>query len=216
MKKYKAIIFDFDGTLANTYEGIFNSYVFAAQCMDLPCPTKELVDGAIGASLRDVFIDRFGLDQEKANTAVEYYRTRYAREGIHEVELYPGMKEFLEKAYEDGMKLGVATLKLEAFAVEMLEYMGVGHLFECIKGIDPLSKHNKKTILLECLKEMGIDKEEAVLIGDSSFDEIGAREAGVDFIAVTYGFGFHSEADICELNTVMIAQSTTELDVLLS
>ncbi len=211
MKKYKAVIFDFDGTLANTYEGIFNSYTYAAQQLGLEKPTVELVDGAIGASPLEVFLTRFGLSEEKAMEATQIYRSRYKREGIFEVKLYDGMQQVLEFLNSQDIKIGIATLKLQQFASIMLDHLNIKDLFSDVSGADANDTLTKADIILQSLQNMGIDPSDAVLIGDSKYDAIGAEKAGVDFIAVTYGFGFKTLKDVSVYKTVAKVKSVAEL-----
>ncbi len=211
MKKYKAIIFDFDGTLANTYNGIFNSYKYTAQQMELIEPTHDLVDRAIGSSPVDIFQSKFGLDKNKAIEATRIYRDRYSKNGIFEVELYDGMFELLNFLKLNNYYTGIATLKLEEFAIKMTENLKVRHLFDDIRGADKKDKLNKALILSKVLDVLQIDKSEALLIGDSLYDANGAKEIGVDFIAVTYGFGFKSVEDAKIYNPIFIAENPNDI-----
>ena len=215
MKQYKAVIFDFDGTLANTYEGIFNSYSYAAEQMGLQKPTRKMVDGAIGAAPPDVFQEKFMLTKEDADKATVIYRSRYAKYGIYEVQLYDGMQQLLEYLKNKKIKIGIATLKLEKFAKSICEYLNINELFDDISGVDNKDKLTKSQIILKSLSNMGVSPEDAVLIGDSKYDAVGAKEAGVDFLAVTYGFGFKQNEDIKDYDTVGIVDSTYSLNKLL-
>lgn len=216
MKKYKAIIFDFDGTLANTYNGIFSSYKHTAQQMKLIEPTHELINTAIGSSPIDVFQSKFGLDKNKAIEATKIYRDRYSKNGIFEVELYDGMLELLTFLKLNNYYTGIATLKLEEFAIKMSENLKIKHLFDDVRGADNEDKLNKALILNKVLEALQIDKSEAILIGDSLYDANGAKEMGVDFIAVTYGFGFKSVEDAKVYNPVFIAENPNDIIYFLS
>lgn len=212
----KAVIFDFDGTLANTFKGIFDSYKYSAQNLNLIEPTLELVDGAIGASLKDVFMTRFSLDSEKASLATIYYREYYSQKGILGVEIYQGIKELLEFLKANNYKIGLATLKLEEFAKKMANNLDISMFFDSIKGIDSANKLTKSQILVKCLEELEIDSKNAILIGDSEFDAIGAQEVGVAFIGVTYGFGFKLADDVTKYNPVFVAENPINIIEFLS
>lgn len=211
MKKYKAVIFDFDGTLANTYEGIFNSYKYTAQKMKLAEPTYELVDRAIGSSPVEVFETKFGLDKDKSIEATKVYRERYSKNGILEVELYDGMNELLEFLKSNNYYTGIATLKLEEFAIKMTKNLQIYELFDDIRGADSKDKLNKALILKKVLEILNIEPSEAILVGDSLYDANGAKEIGVDFVAVTYGFGFKTIEDAKSYNPVFIAENPKDI-----
>ena len=188
--KYKLAVFDMDGTLADTSEGILNCHRYAHKMMGRPEPTDEELDGVIGGPLLDSYRTRFGFSEEDAKQAVKIYRERYAEQGIYEAKLYDGMKETLQQLKASGMKLAVATLKAERFAKIMLENMGVADLFDVIYGVDENDKRTKAELIQMCMNTLQIEKAETVMIGDSIHDLNGAKECDVDFIGVTYGFGF--------------------------
>lgn len=209
--KYKCIIFDLDGTLANTFPGILHSYEFAAEKMGLPIPDEKVVNEAIGAPLAEVFQERFGLNDEKKDEAIRYYRENYAQKGVFEAEGYPEMDKVLHALKTEGKVVGVATLKNEQFAKKMLANMGLSQYIDCIAGMDGKDKLTKAMLIERVLKTLNQQKENAVLVGDSSYDALGAKDAGVDFIGVTYGFGFHKSEDINAYSSIGVIKSPIEL-----
>lgn len=202
MGKYKCILFDLDGTLVNTFPGILHSYEYVASKMDLPAPTEKIVNEAIGAPLAEVFREKFRLDEEQVTKAMEHYRERYAESGIYEVENYPEMTEVLKQLKENGLFVGVATLKKEEFAKEMLGNLGMSEYLDVIVGMDGKDKLTKAGMIQKALSLLQQKSSETVLIGDSFYDAVGAEEAGVDFIGVTYGFGFKTEEDVKQYKNV--------------
>ncbi len=211
MKKYECILFDLDGTLANTYQGIFNSYKYAAEQMELPLPTEKLVNEAIGGKLTEVFRDKFGLNANGVEEATDYYRKRYADKGIYEACPYPQMEDTLRKLKERGVCIGVATLKKEAFAKQMLEDLNLSQYFDVIVGMDTNDKLTKAGIIQKVLSILGQKTDRTVMVGDSLYDALGAEEAGVDFIGVTYGFGFRTVADVQKYKNVAVVNNPIEL-----
>ena len=211
MKKYKAVIFDMDGTLADTSLGIYNCHKYTMVEMGQAEPTLENLVGVIGGPLLKTYQNKFGFCEEDAKRAVMIYRNRYAQKGIYEAELYGGIKELLEYLKQKGYKIGVATLKAERFAKIMLENMGVAHYFDVIRGVDEKDQLTKAELLKLCIEEMGIEKDRAVLVGDSEFDAIGAQEIGIDFIGVTYGFDFENVEDVSKYKPVYIAISCNDI-----
>ena len=188
---YKCILFDMDGTLVNSYAGIYHAYRYAFEALGLPFGGEAFVRRAIGAPLPQVFSQLAGVQPDTVPQAVELYRDYYARRGKHEVEVYSGMAQTLRQLKEAGSFLGVATLKKEDFAREMLESCGILRCFDTVCGMDAADSLTKADLLRRGMQCAGAAPEDTVLVGDSEFDIAGAKKAGVDFLAVTYGFGFH-------------------------
>ena len=209
--KYKCIIFDLDGTLANTFPGILHSYEFAAKKLGLPIPNEKIVNEAIGAPLAEVFRERFGLNESMTDEAIRYYRENYAKRGILEAEGYPEMEKVLCTLKTEGKKVGVATLKNEEFAKKMLENMGLSKYMDYIAGMDGRDKLTKAMLIAKVLEVLKQKEQETVLVGDSFYDALGAKEAGVDFIGVTYGFGFQNVKDITPYENIGVIKKPLEL-----
>lgn len=211
MGKYKAVLFDMDGTLVNTYRGIFNSYTYAAKQMGLDLPDDALVGAAIGAPLSEVFATKFGLDESSVRIAVEHYRSYYAKHGFREIELYNGIKALLSYLKSNGYKMAVATLKREDFAVAILKDLKLDSFFEVIYGIDSNDKMTKSGIINKCLDTLGLRANEALYVGDSFYDAVGAAQSGLNFVGVTYGFGFKTEKEVAEYNYCFCADAPEDL-----
>lgn len=195
MKKYKVILFDLDGTLADTSEGIYNAHKFATKMVDYQLKEDDL-KGVIGDSLIHVYRERYGLSDEMARYAIKEYRNWYAENGIHQALLYPGVFDTLSVLREKGIELAVATLKLESFAKTMLKSLGVASFFQTIRGVDENDKRTKSDIINLVIKELGFTKSDALLVGDSSNDAEGAYESKIDFIGCLYGFGYSRREEI--------------------
>ena len=116
----KLIIFDFDGTIADTSEGILDAHRFVLNTMGREVPSEEELRGVIGANLLTTYIEKFGFSDLDARVAVRVYRERYAEVGIHKAILYPGFVDVIKNLKNKGYKIGVATLKVEDFAKSML------------------------------------------------------------------------------------------------
>lgn len=188
----KLVIFDFDGTIADTSSGILDSHQYALKAMGRTVPSEAELRKVIGGNLLKIYIEKFGFEEEQAREAVRIYRERYAEVGIHKATLYPGFKEMLEELKKRDYKIGIATLKAENFAKLMVQEMGIAEYFDEICGMDPNDGLDKAGLVLKCCELCNCRKEEAVLVGDSNNDWIGSQQAGVNFIGVTYGFGFKS------------------------
>ena len=187
---YQCVLFDMDGTIVNSYEGIFHAYQWSLGKMGKEFGGDPFVQKAIGAPLLWVFETLCGMSPPEAEQAVGYYRKYYARRGKQEAHAYGGLEQSLRKLRKAGCFLGVATLKKEEFAKEILEEIKLLSFFDFVCGMDANDRLTKADLILRCMQKAGAGRSETILVGDSEFDAAGAREAGVDFLAVTYGFGF--------------------------
>lgn len=189
--KYTLAIFDLDGTLLDTSEGIFTTANKTVVALGGEAVTDEAqLSKFIGPPIKRCFVDVYDLESSLIDDAIDRYRTEYERTGRFLARAYDGIDETLGALKRRGYRLAVGTLKFEPLARRMLEHFGLAHHFESIRGSDDSLACSKADIVNAVLSELGVDKEEAVLIGDTIHDEVGARESGVGFIAVDYGFGF--------------------------
>lgn len=211
MKKYKLIIFDLDGTLVDSSKGIIECHLFANESMGKPINDKKLLDGIIGGPLLATYQDRFGYELADARKAVEIYRKHYAQVGITGSKLYPDIKNILNILKEEGYLLAVATLKQEEFAKKILSYLGVDTLFDVIHGVDNNDTLTKQDLIEMCIHELNTTKQESILIGDSLHDALGAETVNIDFIGVTYGFGFKNQEDICKYKNIGMAENANDI-----
>lgn len=211
MKKYKLIIFDLDGTLADTSDGIINCHIHANEMMGKPITDRVVLASVIGGPLLDTYLTKFGYSDADARLAVDIYRERYALEGFKEATLYEGMKSTLAELKRRGYLLAVATLKAERFAIPLLTELGVAELFDLIHGVDDKDTHTKTSLVNLCISELGQVADDSILVGDSMHDATGAKGSGVDFVGALYGFGFKSEADTAELGAYGIIKKPSDL-----
>ncbi len=189
MKK-TTILFDLDGTLVNTEEGVDKSVRYTLEKYGMKEPDRNTVRRFIGPLLVDSFQREYGFSREKAEEADLIFRERYETIGLFECELFHGVKEALKILKEKGYKISVASSKEEVPCQRILERLGIAEYFDLICGARLKENIGEKAeVLNDALKRLGIsDKKEAVLIGDSRYDARGAKEAGIDCIGVSYGF----------------------------
>lgn len=215
MNKYKLAIFDMDGTLFDTLEGIKNSHFLALkQETGVVLQDKDLED-VMCWKIPNTYEERFNIKGEKLAKAVDVFREIYGKEGIKQASLYPNAKETIIELKKRGYKIALATMKIEEFSKNMLEFFGIDYLFDAVFGKDRESKRTKADVINMCLQKLGVLPSETVMVGDTLGDEIGAKESNVDFIAVTYGFGFKSESDLRGLKYVHCVSSFDELSQIL-
>ena len=210
MCKYKAILFDLDGTLLNTYPGIFAAYKYVSNQMNLMPVTENVMQGVIGSAVLDIFQSKFCLAYDQAQVATQLYRTWYATHAMDLASTYEGMEELLMMLQQKHFLLATATMKQEEVAQKILTVHGLNQYMNKICGVVP-GRTTKAATIEHVLKELQVDKSNALLIGDSKSDAIGAVQAGIDFMAVTYGFGFEQKTDADIFHPVFTANSTTDI-----
>lgn len=206
---YKTVIFDLDGTLLDTSEGVLNSVTYALEKMGLEPIEYERAKRFLGPPLQESFEKVLGFNEKDIETAVEYYRENYKTlGGMYQTKVYDGIFEVLNYLKSDGRKLCVATLKPEDSAYEVLEHFKIAEYFDYI-GANKDDKATKSGLVLDGLAHTGAAPDEAVLIGDTMFDLLGAKEAGVDFIFA--GYGSVSDEDFPKEDCVAVCNDPLEL-----
>ena len=125
---YKYILFDLDGTLTDSAPGIIRCVQYALEkCGKGTCPDRELLP-FIGPPLTESFQKICGMTAAEANTALEYYRERFACVGMYENSVYDGIPELLQNLRQAGKTLAVATSKPQLYAEKILEHFGLSLL----------------------------------------------------------------------------------------
>ena len=208
----KAILFDLDGTLTDSGEGIINCAELALRHYGIPIPSREEMHVFIGPPLRDTFI-KFGVPEDKAEEAIEIYRSRYIPIGKFENRPYPGIRELLEKLRAQGHRLYIATSKPEGMSTDILEHFDLAKYFTRICGATLDGSRSSKSQVIAYLLEQCRDVSEAVMVGDTAFDVIGAQAHGMPCIGVSWGYG--TIADMERSGAAAIAHTTEELFELL-
>lgn len=209
----KAIFFDLDGTLTDSGEGIINCAAMALEYFGLPVPSREEMRVFVGPPLDQTFI-KFGVPADRANEAIEVYRSRYVPIGKFENYPYPGIQNALQTLKDQGHRLFVATSKPEAMSIEILEKFELAHFFERICGatLDGTRSH-KADVIAYLLQQVG-DVSQAIMVGDTKFDVIGAAAHGIPTIGVAWGYG--EVADMENAGAVAIAHTMEALITLLN
>ncbi len=190
MKNFDIILFDLDGTLTDPGEGITNSVAYALNKYGIVNTDRTELYPFIGPPLYASFMKYYGFSEEEALRAVEYYREYYTDKGIFENRLYEGIADCLERLYASGKKLLVATSKPEIFAKKILAHFGIEKYFYLVAGAT-LDGHliEKSDIIDYAFKSSGLSKDSALMIGDRSFDILGAKEQGIASAGVLWGYG---------------------------
>lgn len=189
--KYELMIFDLDGTLLDTSLGIFNSVRYAERKMRFAPISDEKLREFVGPPPKEMYKKMYGADEDTALQAARYHREYGRTKAIYEASIYLGMESTLKILKDSGMKLAVATLKSQKIAESILSNFELLQYFDLVVGMDESESMTKCQLILKVIEETKTTGK-VVMIGDSQYDLDGAEEAGVDFIAVLYGFGFNN------------------------
>lgn len=188
---YKTILFDLDGTIMNTEEGITEGVRLALNHFSLPPLPLDVRRMFIGPPLRESFQKYCGVDAETAEQLLADYRVFYGKEGLHMAKPYPGIETLLKTLKEKGKELFVATAKPTGYSRIILEEWNLSGYFKEIVGAGFDKNFDSKDKIIGLAKSMATH-EEIVMVGDTVYDVEGARANGIPTIGVLYGFGDHA------------------------
>lgn len=212
MKQYKAILFDLDGTLLDTSEGVISSVQYTIDTLGYEKLDVGQMRGFIGPPVHRRLREIYGISEEESLRAMNIFRSHYGGDDLLKAHAYEGMKDLLLYLHEKGYQLGVATYKREDMAKRVLEHCGIASCFDSIHGSDAAGKYSKADVVRNCIHALGVDDPaDAVLVGDSDNDVIGAHEIGLGFVGVTYGFGFSSKEDVLAFEPDAVAADVAQL-----
>ena len=189
--KFRNLLFDLDGTLTDSSEGIIKCAIYAFEKMGIEVPDIEELKTFIGPPLGDSFV-KYGVAEADRSRSIDIFRERYIPIGKFENKPYPGMIDLLAKLKNEGFKLYVATSKPEKTAKEVLAHFDMDKYFHEIAGATMDGSRERKEEVIQYLlnKVDNVENDgDTVMIGDTAFDVRGAAELGIPCIGVTWGFG---------------------------
>lgn len=204
----KTILFDLDGTLTDSGEGIINCAIMTLEHYGLPVPSREALRVFVGPPLTESFKNH-GVPADKVDEAVEIYRSRYQPIGKFENHPYEGIREMLEELKAQGHTLYVATSKPEKTAVEVMEHFDLAKYFDKICGATFDRSRSSKEAVIAFLLEQNGRADNMVMVGDTHFDVIGAAAHGIPTIGVAWGYGEVKKMQ--QAGAAAIAQTPQEL-----
>lgn len=207
--RYELVIFDMDGTLADTSPCIFESYRHTAREFGKgDCPEellKRTLENSLTSNLRDILC----IPEYQLQSAADYCLDYYVNNGYRAARLYDGVREALEEIHGRGQMIGLATLSHHDVAVEMVEAWGLTPKFHTVHGSDPDDGSPKSELIERCMADTGVGPGYTVMVGDSMGDYRAAVHCGVDFIAASYGFNLPPE--FCSENGIPSAASPLDI-----
>ena len=195
---YQYILFDLDGTVVDSGEGIIASAKYALTQLGIEDQDDDKLKQFVGPPLVATFQRVYQFTEERAVLAAKIFREYYDKQGKFQCALYEGMDKVLSRLHSENKTLIIATSKPTNFAKDIAEYLGIACYFDDIIGSNLDNTRSKKgEILSYIIEKYDIENlQDAVMIGDTVHDKIGAEQVGMPFIGVSYGYGFQiGEAD---------------------
>ena len=194
----EAVLFDLDGTLMDTSEGIFHTANYTVATLGLePCHDEIWMRRFVGPPLKDCFRIVYGYqDEALLDRCVEVYRKEYEKVGMHLCHMYAGLEDVILHLRSSGVKTGVCTLKYEKLAKMIFDEKGMTGLFDTVRGTDEGGRLTKADCIRLAMDDLGSSVSGTLMVGDTVNDLDGARSVGVPFVGVSWGFGFEKGAQL--------------------
>ena len=206
----RAVLFDWDGTVADTRPGIFNSVRYAIGQYGIADKPDDELRYFIGPPLYDGFEHVFGVSPELANELTDTYRVYYRDKGIFECNVYEGVGDLLRELHDAGVKTAVVSSKPKEFLDRLVEHFGLAEHLDAVVGPAMDNHNSNKTVLVnQALKELMLLPSTVAMIGDRHFDMGGAKAAGVSAVGVLYGYG--TEEELCKAGADAICDQVADL-----
>lgn len=208
---FKAIIFDLDGTLLDTKEGIIKSLSEIIDNRGFRKLSYEKMLTFVGPPMAKSLEKEYGLSKEEAFSAAQEFRDLYAGPNSLLACHYDNMEKVLKTLKSKGYKLGVATYKREDVSRALLKHFGLDVYFDSIHGSDFNGKMSKADIVSQTMEDLSAIPSNTLVIGDTKGDGLAANEVGTKFVAVKYGYGFKDDNDIDLVKPSYICEKAEEI-----
>ncbi len=206
---YTHILFDLDGTILDSFEGVSNCVRYSLEKMNKNTDIEYI--RFLGPPLKDSYMKHCFMSEEEAERAVEFYRERYSKIGLFEGSIYDGIRELLQKLSKK-YTLILATSKPYEFAKILLNHYDISKYFTDVIGASFDDKLSEKVDIIRfTLEKLGGDKSGYLMVGDRLLDTEGAVLNGIDAVGVLYGYGDKSEHE----KAVFTADSVKDLALFL-
>jgi phosphoglycolate phosphatase len=182
------VIFDLDGTLTDSADGIVSSFRHALATVGAPVPDGDLSRRLVGPPMH-LTLRSMGLDGQ-ADAAFAAYRADYTTRGWAMNSVFEGIPELLAALRGKGVRLAVATSKAEPIARRILEHFGLDAFFEVIAGasVDGV-RSAKADVVAHALAQLEPIPDRVLMVGDRAHDVEGAAAHGIDTVVVAWGYG---------------------------
>ena len=213
LKNIKSVLFDLDGTLLDTSEGIINSVKYTIRCLGLRNLSDKVLSCFIGPPIQDSLIKYCCLSRDEAQEGANIFRNYYKSECLYQAYVYEGIIELLLILQKQNLNIGVATYKREDYAINILKHFGIFNYCSVVHGADNDNELTKADIIENVCQELSVEKSSTVLVGDTEFDRIGADISGINFIGVTWGFGYSKSVTYSQ--NIILVDTPAQLESIL-
>ncbi len=205
------LFFDLDGTLTDSRPGIMASMRHAMAAIGRECPNDEALLRFIGPPTHDAFRELLGSSDVELNTrTIAIYRERYARLGLFENSVYPGISAGLSALKEANFSLYVVTSKPEVFAKQIIDHFELARYFKRVYGSELSGERSHKgELIAHVLASEGVQGADAWMFGDRMHDIRGAQQNAVSAAGVLWGYG--SKQELTEAGAQAVYVSMPEL-----
>ncbi len=195
MMRFSHILFDLDGTLTDSQEGIVNSIRYALRAFGIVEESTEKLSRFIGPPLTESFMEYYGFSRGQALEAVQKYREYFSDTGILENRVYPGIPGLLERLVRANARLCLATSKPQVFAERVIKHFELEPYFSFVAGSGLDGGRSEKADVIDfVLESLGLHgKSGVIMVGDRRHDVLGAKKAGIACVGVLYGYGGREE-----------------------
>lgn len=213
---WEVVLFDLDGTITDSAEGVGNGVIYALDQLGFPAPEPAALRKYLGPPLWISFRDFAGMNESQVKQAVIHYREYYDSQGAFENKVYEGIPELLSELLNQNKRLAVATSKVDYAAVNILQYFNLDHYFEVIAGGDELGvdRGTKALVIEHALAQLSLcDGTDIVMIGDREHDVHGAAEHRLPTIGVTWGYA--AEGELAQAGAIEVVETVDQLAKLL-
>ena len=211
-RKYDLAVFDVDGTLLNTEERVLKSAEYAILQTGREVPDFQTMRTFIGPPIQDSFQRVFHIQGKDLARMTETFRSCYSTQNLLKAVPYDGLYEMLDNLFENGIRIAIATYKREDYALKIIQYFGFDRYSDSSHGADTDNRLKKVDIINLCIQECSVtDRSKVVMIGDTEHDAAGAKQAGIDFIGVTWGFGFRNTEEVLSAGAVGSAEKPVDI-----
>lgn len=214
--RYDTVIFDFDGTLCDTGEGIKKSAAYALDAFGIAHEDTEKLNFFMGPPLLITFQEKYGVSPSEAEALVAKFRERYSETGVLESRLFDGVYKMLKSLKAHGTKIGIASSKPQAYIEQLLDRFAIAPLIDQVCGVTfQADCEPKAEIIARCAEALGVTddtKGRALMVGDTKLDADGAAANDIDMCGVSYGYGLRFE--MIEHGAKFVADKPDEVEAI--
>ena len=211
---FKAVILDFDGTIADTRSLIVRTMQQTIAALGLPGRTDDECAAMIGLPLKQTFTELIPMDDATGDRCAETYRRLFFENNVPgAVPMFPGVKDTIIRLHASGRLVTIASSRLRGSLTAFVDEMGLAPYIPYILSVSDVERAKPAPdMVIKTLEEYRLRADEAVVVGDTSFDIRMAHAAGVKAVGVTYGNG--SRESLAEGRADWLIDGFSELETI--